>query len=400
MKILTSNKSKYSSQLDTLEKLGINLHISKIGLPEIQTNSVSESIASKAIAAEKILSEPVLVDDVALYIEGLNKFPGPLVKGVIKGIGHSGLFNLLQGKSRNAKMICSLGISINGEVMQWRGEVEGYLDMETDVIDEKMMLSSIFKTYDHKKLDFIHRERAFYNLEKDLLRVKAKLSINNPVSYSCLQSAFQCPFCQEFDNVENSIFHELVGDRIENRVIYEDELFIILTPIGQFIEGGLLLMTKEHIPSFAHLPMDQYRKLERLVKKIKIVLEQIWEVSPIIFEHGPAIDKSKGKCCVDHAHLNIFPANVDVHSSLSNRLHSPVSKLSDLSDFKCLEDGYLYVDSVISGKFVYDGINAPSQLVRKIITSSMGMKERWHWRHYLGVDEMKSTIQKLEGKLQ
>ena len=42
----------------------------------------------------------------------------------------------------------------------------------------------------------------------------------------------------------------MLNGRMQSRVIYEDEHFVVVPAIGQFTEGGLLLLSRAHIPSF------------------------------------------------------------------------------------------------------------------------------------------------------
>jgi hypothetical protein len=38
-------------------------------------------------------------------------------------------------------------------------------------------------------------------------------------------------------------------------------------------------------------------------------------------------------------------------------------------------------------------------MVRRIITSQMGVPERWHWRDYLGGDELLATYNALKDQI-
>ena len=400
LKLLTSNEKKYTPMMDIISHLGIDLHIEDFELIEIQTSDVSKSANAKAIEAAKLMSFPVLVDDVALYLDAYNDYPGPLIKHTIKGLGYDGIKALLRNKDNSATMVCALSIAIGSDSFCYQGRVKGYIDLDMQIEDEKMVLSSIFKCRNGEPLKMKHRELAFEFLSRELLYIRAKCATyaaesgKNPnVCY--LNSAYHCVFCHEFDDVESSVFADLVGNKIQNRIVYEDDDFVLLVPIGMFVEGGLLLLSKEHIPSFAHLPKYKYAALNELLDKIKLTVFEIWGVVPIVFEHGPAVDKTKGKCCVDHAHFNIFPVSVNIHAWLKDRFHQSIKDTSFLSHYKNLEDGYLFVDSPTSGMYIYDGSHVPSQLLRRYITTFLGIPERWHWRHYMGVDEMITTLDKL-----
>jgi XTP/dITP diphosphohydrolase len=398
IKLLTGNVKKYQDIKDLLMESNIELDIQKVDLTEIQTRDIRESATHKARDAALKLGYPVIVDDVALYLHSYDKYPGPLVKHALNGLGIDGLRALLKGKTTKARLVCALSISTSERDYYFEGEVEGYINTESKIENPRMMLSSIFKCSDGSPVNMRHRELAFEKLIKSLLPIRADIS-RNAISENTicdLTSEYHCVFCQEFDDVETSVFNELVGEEIKNRIVYQDDEFIVLVPIGQFVEGGLLLLTKKHIPSFAHLSEDLFGRLSQLVEKIKLALKEIWGEIPIVFEHGPALDKTKGKCCVDHAHFNIFPVSVDVHQKLLDRIPYPVLKEKNLRYFRGLEDGYLYVDSPISGKHVYDGLGVPSQLIRRHITEMLGFPERWDWRHHMGTENMKKTLKKLE----
>ena len=107
------------------------------------------------------------------------------------------------------------------------------------------------------------------------------------------RAGYDCPFCAEFENDSLGIFASMMGSRLPSRVVYEDEHFIVMPPLGEFMEGGLLLLTREHILSFAHLPPAQFDHLERLLQAIQRALVKRWGVAPLIFEHGPAPDSAK-----------------------------------------------------------------------------------------------------------
>ena len=61
------------------------------------------------------------------------------------------------------------------------------------------------------------------------------------------------------------------------------------------------------------------------------------------------------------------------------------------------DKAYLFLQTNEGDRFVYDAGVVPSQYVRKIITAELGMPERWHWREYLGLDELKRTVAALAG---
>jgi hypothetical protein len=70
-----------------------------------------------------------------------------------------------------------------------------------------------------------------------------------------------------------------------------------------------------------------------------------------------------------------------------------------LSRLKRAEFGYLFVQENDCTRRVYDAECVPTQLVRRIISTEIGMPERWHWRDYPGVDELVRTYNALKGQI-
>jgi len=415
--LVTSNSAKYAPFVSELERMRIALEPPPQPLPEIQASDFEAAVAAKAKAAAAMFGRPVLVDDAGLVLEAYEAFPGPLTAAVLSRIGRAGLARLLSGVSNRGAMECHIGCWVNGSLRRWFGSAPGRLDLSCPTPDaegrqiaqlasQPMLLSELFVPDDVGKPGrLLHRARALAALERDILGLRLELERQRPGKDSFLpgeQSAgtcFSCPFCAEFEEDGLSTFASLMGQRLNSRVIYEDEQFVVMPPLGEFIEGGLLLLSRAHILSFAHLPAEHFARLERLVGVICQALSQRWGVSPLIFEHGPAPERSKGVCCVDHAHFNIFPAQVLVHPHLSGRMHSPVVSLSELQRLRGAEFGYLFVQENNGERRVYDGCNVPTQLVRRIITTELGMPERWHWRDYLGQDELMATFEALKGQI-
>ncbi|MGH7967549.1 MAG: HIT family protein, partial [Limisphaerales bacterium] len=238
-------------------------------------------------------------------------------------------------------------------------------------------------------------------LEGDALRLHLDLGPEPPPSGDSCEApaSFQCPFCIELEGETPSVFKEMMGDRLASRIVYEDDDFVLMPPLGEFMAGGLLLLTRKHIPSFALLPQALFGKLEALVDAVRRALVARWVVPPLIFEHGPAAERTKGQCCVDHAHFNIFPAPVVVHPHLRSRMSSQIVPLQELSMLERAEFGYLFVQENDGTRRVYDGHCAPTQLVRRVVTSELGMPERWHWRDFPGCDELVETYKALKGRI-
>jgi XTP/dITP diphosphohydrolase len=407
--LVTSNPAKYAPFAAELERLRLKPEPPPQPLPEIQGLNFTETLAAKARAASALFGRPAIVDDTGLVLEAYAPFPGPLTATVLRSLGVSGLARLLAGTSDRAVMECHLGCWINGALRHWVGAVQGRIDLSRKPHDNRMPLSDLFvsdpseseklpKRRDGAALPLLHRAIALASLEADVFELHLETAAPETAGERICgrRPGYDCPFCAELDGGPN-VFADLMGDRLPSRVVYEDENFVVMPPLGEFMEGGLLLLTREHVLSLAHLKPGQFDLLERLLRAIREALVKHWGVAPLVFEHGPAPDWSKGVCCVDHAHLNIFPASVELHPRLAERMNMPLGPLADLTRLRRAEFGYLFVQENDGARRAYDGKDVPTQLVRRIITAQLGLPERWHWRDYLGREEMLSTYNALKG---
>ena len=405
--LVTSNPAKYAPFTSDLERLRLTIEPPAQPLPEVQSLDFTETLAAKARAAADLFGRPVLVDDTGLVLAAYAPFPGPLTATVLRSLGVAGLRRLLAGTSDRAVMECHLGCWLKGALRKWSGVVQGRIDLSRPPRDERMPLSDLFipdpsaAGLGHLQASLLHRGLAIAALETNIfeLHLETTPPETADASATITRAGYDCPFCAEFENDSMSIFAGVMGDRLPCRVVYADEHFVVMPPLGEFMEGGLLLLTRDHILSLAHLPAKQFDHLERLLQAIQRALVKRWGVAPLVFEHGPASDWSKGACCVDHAHLNIFPAPVQLHPHLAGRMNLSLSSLSEIAKLRRAEFGYLFLQENDGTRRAYDGRDVPTQMVRRIITSQMGLPERWHWRDYLGGDELLATYNALKDQI-
>lgn len=400
--LVTSNPAKYAPFKQDLDRLRICIERPHAPLPELQSLSFAENLAAKARAAAAMFGRPVLVDDAGVVLEEYAPFPGPLTSTVIKSLGIPGLQRLLAGASNRARMECHLGCWMDERLRSWNGQIEGRIDFTHRPRDGRMILSDLFvpdEQAEHGRL--AHRARALASLKGAAFELHLQAAqASAPQIIPCpVATGYECPFCAEFDQDGPSIFQEMMGDRLVSRIVYEDEHFIVMPPLGEFMEGGLLVLTRAHVLSLAHLEDALLGHLERLLKAIGGAVQKRWGVAPLVFEHGPAPQWGKGVCCVDHAHLNVFPAVVQVYPHLAERMSFPIGALSELSQLRHAEFGYLLVQENDGTRLAYDGKDVPTQLVRRIICDAIGLPERWHWRDYPGASELVATFNAVNGQI-
>jgi len=203
----------------------------------------------------------------------------------------------------------------------------------------------------------------------------------------------QCQFCMEFKGNSDSFYNLLLPNVPIDRTIFSYGGFKIFPPLGQFVEGSLMIVSEKHYTSCANLPAELKCNLEFLIEIIKSVLADRYRL-PIFFEHGSG-HNTKGSCCVEHAHIHVFPVKIDVHSILVKQYpYKIIKKITELNFLKPGRAGYIFLQQD-SNRYYYPLEEVTPQLVRKIIASELGMPERGDWKSYIGLEEFNKTYDNL-----
>ena len=105
---VTSNEHKYKEARRILAGLGVDVRMLSMSLPELQADSASAVAGSKARSAEPLCDGPFFVEDDALEITSLNRFPGTYSSYVLETIGLDGILRLLEGRRRLAWLRASV----------------------------------------------------------------------------------------------------------------------------------------------------------------------------------------------------------------------------------------------------------------------------------------------------
>jgi ATP adenylyltransferase len=178
-----------------------------------------------------------------------------------------------------------------------------------------------------------------------------------------------------------------------NRFLYESNDFLIFPALGSFVEGYLLICPRIHMPSLAGLERALIPKFHLVLEETKRIVQATFG-SVILFEHGMATCERRAGGCIDHAHMHILPADVDLNRFLSPQFPShPLTEFSDLGRWR--QRPYLFARSQDLA-VVYDvPDNLPSQFLRRHIASELNLEDRWDWGAYLGIAEMENTLKKL-----
>jgi XTP/dITP diphosphohydrolase len=121
---ITGNNGKFVEAKNYLTPFKI---IQKnVDLTEIQSLDSKEVIEYKLKEASKLIKGKFFVDDVSLYLDALNGFPGPLIKVFLEAIDRKGIYNLCKEKNNfNANAKATIGYFDGKEMWYFEGEVKG-----------------------------------------------------------------------------------------------------------------------------------------------------------------------------------------------------------------------------------------------------------------------------------
>lgn len=179
-------------------------------------------------------------------------------------------------------------------------------------------------------------------------------------------------------------------------VLASDDDWVLVPTVGMFLPGYLLLVTRNHLPSLAHLEPTRLAALEQAIAHLTESLAPVFG-EYLLFEHGVAagFDRTKGTC-VDHAHLHLIPAG-RVAERVASRLGGP-AELAVLSELRPYADrGYALLRRPL-GWWVWAEPHLASQWIRRTTASLLGI-EHWDWAVYKGERELELTLDRIGGSL-
>jgi diadenosine tetraphosphate (Ap4A) HIT family hydrolase len=183
-----------------------------------------------------------------------------------------------------------------------------------------------------------------------------------------------CLFCsiQEISSPSNP----------EDEIIDESEHFYAKAALGHFVFGYTLIISKEHLVSFAYLPEHLFPELEAFRDNVLDKLHNICQHPITIMEHGAFSRGQRGGACIDHAHLHLLPLPADLYPILSERFSfGELESISEVRRFKDAQISYLYYQREgLSSRGVELSQDVPSQLLRRIACQALGEPDLWDWR--------------------
>ncbi len=94
---------------------GYQLEHIKTTYPEIQADTIEETIVPGLRWLTERYHQPIMIDDSGLFIDALKGFPGVYSAYVFKTVGCDGILRLMKGvENRSARFECCIGFLIPG----------------------------------------------------------------------------------------------------------------------------------------------------------------------------------------------------------------------------------------------------------------------------------------------
>ncbi len=201
-----------------------------------------------------------------------------------------------------------------------------------------------------------------------------------------MRSSEDCCLCSQIaGNSENDLIGRLLPQLpYVRRVAMESPSFAVIPSLGPIVDGHVLICPKDHAKSLACVRPELDEEFQQLKERPTRVLEDLYRAPVHCFEHGSARSAERVLCTVDHAHLHLLPADVDVWHILDRESEwSPVeSSLWALS--RTVRDSeYLFYESpdhwAVTAFPAEDGFE--SQYLRRVFCEALGQQSKWNWRN-------------------
>lgn len=202
-----------------------------------------------------------------------------------------------------------------------------------------------------------------------------------------------CRFCNIIDmkKRDDSSFP------VYNTILYETCNFLVLPTLGAFVPGYVMVISRKHIFSMAYLTEEEMQELGDLVKYLKNILLRKFGVSPILFEHGSALDFcEESACSVEHAHLHLVPINLSKEDKIIE--DAGAIQIADLQTVRIYKGKpyMLYVNEK-EQHYISNNTMLSSQYMRKWIAKEIEHSSEWDWRKYEFIDNITKTISIFRG---
>lgn len=180
-------------------------------------------------------------------------------------------------------------------------------------------------------------------------------------------------------------------------ILFEDESVYVMPSLGQFTEGYLLLVTRDHVECIAEAADSRFVDVK---ERIADVLEDVYGTYGF-FEHGrigSCYHQRQNRICF-HAHLHALPLPPDFDVAIERDFEGhAVDEITDLARHRERNPHYLYVETADGSKRFFEvDTDLERQYLRKRACESLGLpRECANWKRYPFYEKMAETADELQ----
>lgn len=210
-----------------------------------------------------------------------------------------------------------------------------------------------------------------------------------------------CGFCAEIHGIrtENNLLYSIITPQteLESRVLAETEHFIVIPTIGAFVDGYVMIVTKEHYECIGKMPAEAIGELEQLISRIKKCIRETYQMDTVCFEHGGVSCAKRAGGCIVHAHLHLVPCDSPIIDEVRDRgfTADSISGLSSLQKYGKDNLPYLYFEDTDGQKYIVRERFVISQFFRQLLAHHFGLDSQWDWRQHFFLDNMVKIVERM-----
>jgi diadenosine tetraphosphate (Ap4A) HIT family hydrolase len=194
------------------------------------------------------------------------------------------------------------------------------------------------------------------------------------------------------------------GQLAERQILLRGEHLYLCAPLGQLVEGWLIVAPHECVGCFAHAPVSHLEELATMQALVtRVYADEYGVTRPSFYEQG----RAGGGAVIDalggfphHAHLCCVPLDVDLHPLLGEYAAAPVDGPSEAAAASAGRP-YAYVEAA-GRRAVYvprtpqDWRSLEQLRVKPRIAELIGLRGRADWRSYPGEDALERVADRFQ----
>lgn len=210
-----------------------------------------------------------------------------------------------------------------------------------------------------------------------------------------------CGFCAEIHNIpsDNNMLLQYITPNtgLQTRILAQTEHFVVIPTLGSFVEGYVMVLSREHFDCVGKIPPEQLPELKALLEAMKKQVKLCYNTDTVCFEHGSVSCTNRFGGCINHAHIHIVPCcNSLVDEIGQYELQTQqIGSIEDLQEYGQRCEPYLYFQDTDDREYLITGDNVVSQFFRKLLAQQHDVAEKWDWRSDLCMDNLQKTCERL-----